>query len=381
MEEVMPFESRSIMSLRKEFVKQVLRREESMRQACKRFNVSPTTGYKWLNRYEESGEEGLRDRSRIPLSSPRKTAAEKEELILGVREEHPRWGARKIKRRLEDLGERNVPSPSTITEILRRNGKIDAAQAAKHVPWKRFERDEPMDLLQMDFKGHFPIGAGRCHPLTVLDDHSRFALGLQACSNERTQPVQECLSDIFRRYGLPGAIMTDNGSPWAFPGSTALTRLAVWLIRLGINLKRSGANHPQTMGKDERLHRSLKAEVLQDRRFGSLEECQEAFDKWRYVYNHERPHQGIEMEVPAKRFKPSKLDFPEELPQIEYSPNDIIRTVKAEGIIHFGNRKYWLGRSLLGLPVAIRPTMDDGLFNVYFCRQYLLTVNQSQGTP
>jgi len=315
------------------------------------------------------------------MTSPMKTLGEIEGLVLGVREKHPRWGARKIRRRLQDLGEKRVPSPSTITEILRRNGKIDADEAAKHVPWKRFEKDEPMELLQMDFKGHFPVGTGRCHPLTILDDHSRFALGLQACSNERTEPVQECLTGVFRRYGLPRAIITDNGSPWAFPGSRALTRLEVWLIRLGIEVKKSAPSHPQTMGKDERLHRSLKAEVLQGRNFWNIEECQEAFDKWRHVYNHERPHQAIGMEVPAKRFRPSEIDFPENLPEIEYSPDDIVRVVRSEGIIRFGNRKYWLGRSLTGYPVAVRPTIEDGVYEIYFCRQFIISVNHSQGTP
>jgi len=376
----MPFQSRSVMSSRKEFVEQALKGEISIRKLCRRFGISPTTGYKWLGRWE-GNDASLMNRSRRPMTSPMKTLGEIEGLVLGVREKHPRWGARKIRRRLQDLGEKRVPSPSTITEILRRNGKIDADEAAKHVPWKRFEKDEPMELLQMDFKGHFPVGTGRCHPLTILDDHSRFALGLQACSNERTEPVQECLTGVFRRYGLPRAIITDNGSPWAFPGSRALTRLEVWLIRLGIEVKKSAPSHPQTMGKDERLHRSLKAEVLQGRNFWNIEECQEAFDKWRHVYNHERPHQAIGMEVPAKRFRPSEIDFPENLPEIEYSPDDIVRVVRSEGIIRFGNRKYWLGRSLTGYPVAVRPTIEDGVYEIYFCRQFIISVNHSQGTP
>src|SRR3989304_1295756 len=380
MERVMPFQSRSVMSSRKEFVEQALKGEISIRKLCRRFGISPTTGYKWLGRWE-GNDASLMKRSRRPMTSPMKTLGEIEGLVLGVREKHPRWGARKIRRRLQDLGEKRVPSPSTITEILRRKGKIDADEAAKHVPWKRFEKDEPMELLQMDFKGHFPVGTGRCHPLTILDDHSRFALGLQACSNERTEPVQECLTGVFRRYGLPRAIITDNGSPWAFPGSRALTRLEVWLIRLGIEVKKSAPSHPQTMGKDERLHRSLKAEVLQGRNFWNIEECQEAFDKWRHVYNHERPHQAIGMEVPAKRFRPSEIDFPENLPEIEYSPDDIVRVVRSEGIIRFGNRKYWLGRSLTGYPVAVRPTIEDGVYEIYFCRQFIISVNHSQGTP
>jgi len=377
----MPFFERSRMSLRSEFVVQAVKENANISMLCRRYGITRVTGYKWLRRFKDEGEAGIVERSRRPHNSPMRTSAATERLIIELRKEQPVWGGRKLKRRLEDLGMRGIPSASTITGILWRHGMIDPAEAAKRTLCKRFEYDGPNDLAQMDFKGHFAIGNGRCHPLTMLDDHSRFLLVLEACSNERTEIVKERLTTAFRRYGLPSAILTDNGSPWAHARSERnLTRLEVWLIRMGIKMKKSGIRHPQTMGKDERLHRSLKAEVIQGQWFRDLSECQEAFDAWRYIYNHERPHEALEMGVPADRYRVSHREYPETLPEIEYSGNDFVRKVQYNGIIHFKGNKYWVGRSLLGLPVAVRPTLDDGVYDVYFCRQKISQVKHL-GSP
>ena len=193
---------------------------------------------------------------------------------LAVRAEHPAWGGRKIRRRLQDLKHPAVPSASTITAILHRQGRIAAAASAGHKPFERFERAAPNELWQMDYKGHFATRAGRCHPLTVVDDHSRYAVGLRACGDERGGTVQAELSAIFRRYGLPERMLMDNGSPW---GSDALHRhtwLTVWLLELGIAVSHGRPYHPQTQGKDERFHRTLTAEVIGRRAFADLAECQ-----------------------------------------------------------------------------------------------------------
>ena len=378
----MPFLERSKMSLKLEFVTQAVRENVNMSRLCRRYGITRATGYKWVNRFLQDGEDGLVEHSRRPHNSPMRTSRAIERRIIKLRKKHPAWGGRKLKRRLENKGLSGIPSASTITEILWRHGMIDPLEAAKHKPWKRFEYDEPNSLAQMDFKGHFAIGRGRCHPLTMLDDHSRFLLVLEACSNERTETVKGCLTTAFRRYGLPASILTDNGSPWANTRSEkGLTRLEIWLIRLGIKLKRSSARHPQTLGKDERLHRSLKAEVIKGRTFLDLNECREAFDKWRYVYNHERPHEALDLAVPATRYHVSPREFPEILPEIEYSGNDFVRKVQQNGIIHFKGKRYWVGRSLLELHVAVRPTLNDGVYDVYFCRQRISQINQHPGSP
>lgn len=191
-------------------------------------------------------------------------------------------------------GYQDVPAASTITDILRRHGRLSEDEASKHKAWTRFEHEAPNQLWQMDFKGHFPMGQGRCHPLTVLDDHSRFSLGLIACSNERTETVQRGLTSLFRRYGLPDRILADNGSPWGSNGEHRYTQLNVWLLRLGIITSHGRSYHPQTQGKEERFHRTLKAELLRWEDFRNLTHCQRLFDAWRNKYNMERPHEALE---------------------------------------------------------------------------------------
>jgi len=173
----------------------------------------------------------------------------------------PRLGGRKIRRRLQDLRHQAVPSASTITAILHRNGRIEGAASAGHKPFERFERVAPNELWQMDYKGHFATAAGRCHPLTVVDDHSRYAVGLRACSDERAGTVRAELTAIFRCYGLPERMLMDNGSPWgSSDGEHRHTGLSLWLLELGVAVSHGRPHHPQTQGKDERFHRTLMAE-------------------------------------------------------------------------------------------------------------------------
>ena len=216
-----------------------------------------------------------------------------------------------------------------------------------------------------DFKGHFAVGEGRCHPLTVLDDHSRFALGLAACGDERGQTVQGQLTSIFRCYGLPQRMVMDNGGPWGHDREHPYTPLTVWLLRLGIAVSHGRPYHPQTQGKDERFHRTLKAEVLQGSAFGDLDQCQRAFDQWRGVYNFERPHQALGLAVPGSRYRVSHRPFPEQLPPPEYGPGDLVRKVQAQGIIFVKGREYKVGKAFRGLPVALRPAAGN-VWDVFF---------------
>ena len=282
----MPWKECSAMLLRKEFVMLVANNIVPVRTLCARYGISPKTAYKWLDRYRKEGEEGLKDRSRRPHHSISKTTPCAEEEICSVRDAHSAWGGRKIRRYLINKGS-IPPSASTISKVLKRSGRINPEQSRAHGPWKRFERGAPNELWQMDFKGDFSVGSVRCHPLTVLDDHSRFAICLKACDNERTDTVKASLVAAFRCYGLPDRILMDNGPPF-FGDDTAspLTRLGAWLIHLGIAITHGRPYHPQTQGKDERFHRTLKAEVLTGR-FRDLSHCQHRFDAWREVYNWE----------------------------------------------------------------------------------------------
>jgi transposase InsO family protein len=264
---------------REEFVYLARQPDANVSELCRRFRISRKTAYKWLAR------DDLTDRSRRPKSSPNRMPAELEAAVLAVRAEHPAWGARKIAHVLErDAGV--VMATSTANGVLRRHGLILPAASEAATAWQRFEHEAPNALWQIDFKGHFPTDTVRCHALTVLDDHSRFNIVLQALDCERREPVQEALQHAFERYGLPERINADNGTPWGCPSEPGvLTGLGVWLIRLGVKLSHSRPRHPQTNGKDERFHRTLDDEVLRWQRFKDLDDAQQRFTGWRHVYN------------------------------------------------------------------------------------------------
>jgi transposase InsO family protein len=354
------------MSEKREFISLAVLEDANISRLCRYFQVSRKTAYKWLERYRREGKMGLVERSRRPRSSPGQTLPVLEEAVLRVREEHPAWGGRKIRARLLHLGWAAVPAASTVTAILRRHGRIDPAESAKHKACRRFEAESPNDLWQMDFKGHFAAATGRCHPLTVLDDHSRFALGLEACGDERRDTVQQRLTIIFRRYGLPRKMLMDNGPPWGTEGQADYSVLTVWLLRLGVRVGHSAPYHPQTMGKDERFHRTLEAELLQYCRGLELAARQRRFGQWRQTYNLERPHEALGLAPPVSHYRESPRSFPETLPEWEYGPGDQVRKVQALGYIWFHNRFFRLSKAFRGQKVALRPTLNDGVWDVFF---------------
>ena len=364
----MPWKSISVMQSRREFVRLAEQGGVSVAELCRRFGISRATEFAYLRRYRESGEAGLTDRSCRPLTSPRRSASEIEAKIVALRQAHPSWGGRKLGRRLRDQGVEGIPAVSTITEILRRHGLLDPDESVKHKPFQRFERSAPNELWQMDFKGHIAMETGRCHPLTVLDDHCRYSLGLVACGNETLPTVRGHLTEIFRRYGLPRAMLADNGSPWGGGGVDGYTAFEVWLMRLGIRMYHGRPYHPQTQGKDERFHRTLNVELLQAQRFADLARCQQAFDQWRRIYNEERPHEALGLAVPASRYQASPVSFPETLPVPQYDATDLVRHVNVDGYTSFKGRKLKLSQAFNGHQVAFRPTTIDGVWKVFFMR-------------
>lgn len=373
----MPWKECSPMSERREFVGLLSRGAIAHSRLCKRYGVSRKTGYKWLKRYAEAGTEGLADRSRRPHRCPWSTSPSVEQQVLGVRADHP-WGGRKIRRYLLRHGATEVPAASTITQILRRHGCVGEEASRAREPLVRFERELPNELWQVDYKGHFATAMGRCHPLSVLDDHSRYCLCLDAHKYERRAPVQQSLTTAFTRYGLPLQMNFDNAPPWGTEARPGLSRLAVWLIRLGIRVSFSRPAHPQTNGKDERFHRTLKAEVLQARFFRSCMEAQKAFSEWRVLYNFERPHESLDGLPPACRYQLSPRAYPSVLPPIEYADADTIRHVRHDGTIKFHGKYHYASEALRGLTVAIRPTLTDGVWEVYFVRQKLFTIHLNE---
>lgn len=372
----MPWQEQTLMSLRRDFVQLARADDANVAELCRRFGISRKTGYKWITRFTAGGEQALDDQSRRPHRSPVQTSPEQEQLVLSLRDEQPAWGGRKLKRRLEDRGHSPVPAASTITAILQRHGRISPAASAAHQPVQRFEAEQPNDLWQMDFKGHFALRRGRCHPLTVLDDHSRFSLGIAACANEQAETVQAALTAIFQTYGLPERMVMDNGSPWGPCDATdEETIVSIWLMRLGINVSHGRVRHPQTQGKDERFNRTLKIEVIGRYIWPDLAACQRRFDAWRDVYNYERPHEALGLAVPGSRYRMSLRPYPGIVPEPEYGTHDIVRKVQVDGKISFQNREFRVGKALQGQRVALRPTTTDGVYTVFFCQTQVANVD------
>lgn len=333
---------------------------------CRRFGISRKTGYKWRTRFVTLGAAGLQDQPRTDCRRGNQTPRRTEQAVLALRGKHPTWGPRKLRRRLHDLGRKGLPAVSTCARILHRGGCIDPAASRQHHPVQRFNRATPNELWQMDFKGHFALtSGGRCHPFTVIDDCSRYALGLRACANEQTTTVQPRLARLFSHYGLPEGILCDNGPPWGGTGPEH-TVLTVWLLRLGVRVLHGRPYHPQTQGKDERFHRTLKADLLARHDWRDLTQAQRRFDAYRRLYNHDRPHEALALAVPATRYRASARSMPSRVPVAEYLAGELVRPVKGKGEITFRNRFFYVGQAFAGLRVALRPTSTDGIYRVCY---------------
>jgi putative transposase len=371
----MPWREVSIMEQRREFVRLARHDGVNRRELCRRFGISPKTAYKWLARTDlDDGD--FADRSRRPWCSPGRTEADVEAAVLHVRDGHPAWGARKIVRCLERTG-MTPPAASTVHAILRRHGRIVLPKDSRGPAPLRFEKEAPNELWQMDFKGWVELcNRARCHSLTVIDDHSRYALSLKACANQQSETVQDELTATFRRYGLPDAIIVDNGSPWGDASAQGWTRLGVWLLKLGVDVQHSRPYHPQSRGKNERFHRTVQSEVFVLRRFRNLDDVQEAFDHWRAIYNLERPHEALGQEVPASRYVPSTRSMPERLPQVVYADGEIVRTVgTTKAYVSFKGRPWKVPQAFCGERVALRPRGPDGHYAICFGARQIAAID------
>lgn len=302
-----------------------------------------------------------------------------ESLVCEIRKKHRAWGGRKIRDRLLNLGHTRVPAAATITDILRRNDLLDAAEPQMG-GWTRFEADAANDLWQMDHKGWFMTGTGRCDPFDILDDYSRFNLLLDASVDQQAGTVKALLTTTFETYGLPLRILCDNGGPW---GSTIAgyrwTSLSVWLLDLGVTVTHSRPMHPQTAGKEERFHRTLKLEVISTRaEWDTHAQVQDAFDQWRTVYNFERPHDSLDGSVPASRYQPSPRTMPDRIEPVDYPDGYHVRKADESARISFQGRRYKVGKAFKGRYVGVIPTIDDGVFTVVYRHQPIRTLDLTQ---
>lgn len=378
----MPWNISDLVTKRIEFVQLAEQGSLSMAELCRRFAISRKTGYKWLQRQSAPGADArvkLQDQSRRPRSSPLQIGEDVERLIIDLRQRYPYWGARKLRALLEQHYQAQVPvlpAVSTVHQVIKRQGLISAAASQQATPFTRFEHAQPNDLWQMDHKGYYTLlDRSHAHPLTVLDDHSRYNLVLDIAADQRAETVQQALIQCFRTYGLPRRMTMDNGSPWGDDAESRYTRFTVWLLHLGIDVSHSRPYHPQTQGKDERFHRTLDIEIFQHRVFADRMTCQHVCDQWRQEYNHFRPHEAIGLRPPASRYQASVRPYPERLPTIEYAQSDEVRLVQSKGFFSFKGRTVKVSKAFRGYPVALRPTLIDGIWEVYFKAKSLGTLS------
>jgi transposase InsO family protein len=383
----MPFIEQSTMDQRLEFSILAARPGANLSDLCKRFNITRRTGYKWLDRYEHQGLNGLKDKSKRPDHFPKQTRDDIEQYIVGLRVKDPEWGSKKLRKIICNQKEKGdypysiIPSKTTITKILKRNDLIHPNRSKLSKSFERFEYDYPNELWQMDYKGYFKLLNNRiCHPLTITDDHSRYNICLAACEDQKEKTVKNALIKVFRRYGLPYKILTDNGNPWGSTGAEAMditriyTSLEKWLIQLNIKLIHGRPYHPQTQGKEERFHRTLKQELINYEQFHDHKHCQSRFDQWRDKYNCIRPHEAIDLKTPVDLYTPSNRTYPEKITPYQYDQSDIIRKVCDKGHFSFKNKEFRIGKAFKGDYIALKESQKNNTYEVYFCNYMLRTI-------
>lgn len=375
----MPWRVSSIMSQRIEFCILASETGANISVLCKAFGISRQTGYKWLKRFNDHGMDGLRDRSRRPHCSPLRADASVEAAVIALRHKYPFWGPRKLHRLLRDkLSAAQLPSIATIARILKRNGLIDVPEAPPVWPAVgRFERPCPNDLWQMDLKGPLRLPDGcKIYPVGVLDDHSRYLVGLRMIADATEGSVLDCWIAAASDYGLPAATLTDHGAQFRMVDEeSSAFRVHLWAC--GVRHTQGRIAHPQTQGKIERFWRTLNTEVLRCHSYGDLTSWQSCFEEWRYVYNHIRPHQELGDEPPVSRYRSSERTYaePDRRERIGKSGSQY-RCVTTRGQISLGGKRFNIGRGYAGWTVEARP-LGDGCWHIYFrdkfVRELILT--------
>lgn len=364
----MSWRNKTVEQERLEFVQRVLKKEKSKSALCREYGISRPTGDKWIKRFENG--EPLSDQNRRPFRTANKISEEAEQRIIQARKEEPAIGAVKTRKMLMTAGWTDAPSVSTFNAVFKRNGLIPKknSEAARHI--KRFEKEQPNEMWQMDFKGDFLLRDNtRCFPLSIVDDCTRYCLCGDAKANVRLDGVKNSLTRVFQTYGLPQTILCDNGNPWGSSQSTSITKFEVWMMELGILTIHIRAQHPQTQGKVERFNGSYKKERLEFYVPKNMADAQACREEYVDFYNNRRPHFSLDLDTPASRYTPSSRKFCENIPIWEYPDKAMCRSVKSSGYISFNSRGFYLSEGLADKKIAIVPTEQDGIFNIVF-RQF-----------
>lgn len=356
--------------------------ERSMTELCERYGIARETGYVWLRRYREQGIAGLVERGRAAHRHANQTPVELEQMIVELRQAHMRWGPRKLKQVLErDEPGREWPAASTMGELLKREGLVVARKKRlRTAPYSQplAHADGPNRVWCADFKGWFRTGDGeRIDPLTMTDACSRYLLRCQTVEKTDTARVQAIFEAAFREYGLPEAIRTDNGAPFASRALAGLSRLAVWWIKLGIVPERIEAGHPEQNGRHERMHLTLEQETAQPPAANRRGQ-QRAFDRFRGEFNEVRPHEALGMQTPASVYQPSPRKFPARLPEVDYPDSMLVRQVGHKGQIRWKKHEVFISEVLWGERIGLLP-IDDRRYRVYFAQVPLALFDSHHG--
>lgn len=365
----MPWSETTAMEQRVQFIRDWRSARLTIADLCALYDISRKTGYKWIERYIEEGPDGLLERSHVAQTVHNKTLPEVEQAILAMRLAHPSWGPKKL---LHKLGQRQprlvLPGRSTVADILSRNGLITQRPRRRTIghPGKPTQQILlPNDCWSADFKGQFRTGDGLyCYPLTVTDNYSRFLLECQALAGTQLEPSKIVFTRLFKQYGLPRRIRTDNGVPFASHTLGRLSRLSAWWVRLGIFPEFIEPGKPQQNGKHERMHRTLKDETTKPPAANSRAQ-QRKFNAFKREFNEERPHEAIDMNTPAQLYQPSNRPMPDKLPPLEYPDRFEVRYVSANGGIRWKQQWVNVTTAVIGEYVGLEE-IDDGLWDVYF---------------
>jgi putative transposase len=365
----MPWQETEPMLERRKFITEYLAGLYTMSELCARYGISRKSGYKWLARYDKEGSDGLGDRPRIAHTCPHRLEEKVAAAILEARRLHPHWGPRKL---LDWLHPRQpelaLPAPSTAGALLSRKGLIPKSRRRhrwRHPGQPTRQPAAPNELWTADFKGQFRTRDGAyCYPLTIADQHSRYLLRCQALGSTRTAETRPIFQRLFGELGLPQAIRTDNGAPFASTGIHGLCSLNVWWIRLGIEHQRIQPSHPEQNGAHERMHRTLKAHTTRPPA-ATRRTQQRLFDRFRQEYNDERPHEALGGRAPAAVWCPPSRPYPRRLPEPAYPGHHLVRLVSNAGTFRFKSRQIFLSQALKQAWIGLEE-IDDGLWALYF---------------
>lgn len=357
----MSWECRTVEEQREAFVI-AAQNSKNFSAVCREFGITRKTGYKWMKRYSEG--KPMKNQSTAPTFIANKTPAETEKLIIDLRTDNPGWGASTIHRVLENEGHA-MPCVKTVNNILHRYGCIDPVESDKRKTFIRYAKEHCNDMWQTDFKGEFLMKNGKyCYPLDIIDDCSRFAIKIYP-TESTANVVIPTFETAFKEYGMPKAVLSDNGAQFA-GFKQGFTQFEKWLMNLDILPIHGRIKHPQTQGKIERFHRSMKSELLKYNEFNDLKDADNAIQEWRNKYNNIRPHEALNMLCPADVYVSSERKYPNKIPPYEYNGQFHVIKVNSWGYLRFANFQVYLSETMIGEYIEFRPSDDDLTFDLYY---------------